>query len=237
MIDLHTHLLPAIDDGAGTVEEALELTKALYQQNIRIAVCTPHFYPAKASLEDFIEKRTQAMELLHYSKVELIPGSETMLHEYLFHYPDLNPLCINNTRFLLLELPFTKKWEKEIFESIELLIRYYNIIPVIAHIERYPAVKRRKKSLRSLIDMGCLIQLNAASLFDKKLKHQALKYIRQGYIDVLASDCHNMTDRPSQLSKAFEQITKELGSSYRDKLVYNSQCIVNGNENLRSSRY
>lgn len=230
MIDLHTHLLPGIDDGAQTVEEALKMTEILYQQKVRLAVCTPHYDPTQLSLNEFLNKRAEAFAHMKDSKVTLISGSETTLNDYLFHCPDLSQLCIKNTRYLLVELPFSKKWDDKVYERIEKLIQYYNLIPVIAHIERYPAVIKSKKNLKRLIDMGCLLQLNTFSIINKKSWRQASRYIKHGYIDVLASDCHNRTTRPPMITDAYEKVKKKLGNSYYTQLITNAESIVNGLE-------
>jgi len=70
-------------------------------------VCTPHFDPTQTDLEDFLNRRAKSLSQLEAAKLQLIPASETRLHDYLFHYPDLSKLCIKDTRYLLLELPFS----------------------------------------------------------------------------------------------------------------------------------
>jgi protein-tyrosine phosphatase len=165
------------------------------------------------------------------SKITLIAGSETMLHDYLFHYSDLSELCIENTRYLLLELPYTKKWDSKIYNKIRNLIIYYDILPIIAHIERYPAVIRSKKNIIKLIKTGCVIQANTDSIKgkkQKKQKKQLFRYIKKGYIDVLGSDCHNMAYRPPIISDAFEIIIQKFGDRFLDRLIYNADCIING---------
>lgn len=227
MVDLHTHILPGIDDGARSITEAVEMTKSLSDQNISKAVCTPHFNPMQVSLQEFLNKRTAATSLMNEAKVELISGSETMLHTYLFHYPDLSELCIGNTKYLLIELPYGKKRDESIYETIEKLISFYNTIPVIAHIERYDIANRNIKKLR---EMGCVIQLNTTSLIEKKRRKQGVRYLKDGLIDVLGSDCHNMSNRPPVITQALDIITQEIGSNCYSKLKYNGECIVNGIE-------
>ena len=237
MIDLHTHLLPSLDDGAVDREEALKMTEALHEQNITAAVCTPHFDPSQIGLEKFIEKRTYALTQMRTSKLRLIPASETVLHEYLFHYPDLSKLCIENTKYLLLELPFQKKWDAELFETLNSLITYYDLIPIIAHIERYPAVKKQKKMIKRLMEAGCIIQLNTSSILEKRTRKKAFNYMEKGYIDVLGSDCHDMQKRPPVMNMAVNQIKQKFGFGYCEKLEYNAECIINGIELRKKKSY
>lgn len=227
MIDLHTHILPNIDDGARCIAEAIEMTESLYNQNVNKAVCTPHFNPTQISLQEFIKKRTTAMNLMKDSKIKLIPGSETMLHTYLFHYSDLRELCIGNTRYLLIELPYSGKLDRKVYEMIERLIWFYNVIPIIAHIERYSVTD---KNIKKFQDMGCVIQLNTTSIINKKSRKQAVRYIRNGYIDVLGSDCHNMSNRLPVFTPAFDLVMNEINENSCNNIKYNAECIINGIE-------
>ena len=226
MVDLHTHLLPDIDDGADTLETALEMTEILYKQNINKVVCTPHFDPYRMDLTEFIAMRNTAMKRMSASRIILIPGSETILHEYLFHYTDLSDLCIEKTRYLLLELPYSKKWDYQVFTSLKRIIDFYDIIPIIAHIDRYPAVKYKKSLIMKLVDYGCLMQLNTSAILDRKKRKWACRYIKEGYIDVLGSDCHDLNKRPPNLAAAFGLIRKKLGAQYYEQLAQNSECIA-----------
>ena len=235
MIDLHTHILPQIDDGASNVDTALKMTEALYADHIQKAVCTPHYDPSSTSLEDFVKKRTLALSMMGASLVQLIPASETIFHEYLFHYNDLSELCIENTRYLLLELQDQNKCDQVFFENLSKLINYYDVIPIVAHIERYHFVKR--KQIRTMLQMGCLLQMNSDAILNKKTRNKALRYLKNGYISVIGSDCHDLQKRPPNLSTAIELIKSELGASYIERLEYHGDCVVNGTRFLKKKSY
>ncbi len=231
-IDLHTHILPWVDDGAPTKEEALIMIEALAMQEIKVAVCTPHFDPTSTSMEEFIEKRDLAMSKMLFSKIKLIAGSETLLHEYLFHYSDLSSLCIGSSRYILLELQDNNRWDRKTEKYINKIIHYYNLNPIIAHIERYPAMMKGK-ILKRLKDMGCLFQVNTYAIINKKTKKRVIKYMKAGVIDLLGSDCHNMSTRPPIITSALEIISKEIGSEFMDRLDNNAECIIKGVMNER----
>lgn len=228
MTDLHTHILPGVDDGAGSVEEALRMTEALYGQNVHTAVCTPHFNPTRMSLQEFIRRRSEAMAEMGSSRVKLLSASETALHEYLFHYPDLSGLCIEQTRYLIIELSFHKKWKKTPYQSLERMMDYYDLIPIIAHIDRYPAANKR--SIRRLRELGCLLQMNSEAILTPASRRRALRWLRNGDIDVLGSDCHNMTNRRPELSPALAIIRERLGEGISTRLIENSDNLVSGKE-------
>jgi protein-tyrosine phosphatase len=237
MIDIHTHILPSIDDGACDLNEAYELIQLLYDQNVQTAVCTPHFNPTNISLDEFIHKRDKSLSLMAESKIALLPASETVLHPYLFHHPDIDGLCIRNTRYLLIEMPFIKKWDNSVYEMIERLISFYNVIPIIAHIERYPAIKNNAKIIEKIKEFGCVIQLNTTTIIDKKNSKRALHYIKSGYIDVLGSDCHNVKTRYPIINDALEMVKKNLGEQYKSNLIENAQYIINGTELKKKITY
>lgn len=225
MIDLHTHLLPKVDDGASSVEEAFDLIRMLSEQKVPIAVCTPHFDPTRTALSEFVKERQMALSLLNNPVIQLITGSETKLHAYLFHYPELSELCISNTNYLLLELPFTKHWDSEVYEWVNRLISYYNIIPIIAHIERYPAIKRSNRPIKKLMKMGCILQLNTSSLLERHTRHRAIRYLKKGYISVLGSDCHNRNERPPRITPALDIIIRRVGSEALERLLERAEQI------------
>lgn len=228
LIDMHTHILPHIDDGASNLSEAQNMIETLYNQNTITAVCTPHFNPVTTTIEQFAMKRNEASNLIKDSKIKLIQGSETVLHDYLFYYSDLNELCIENTNYILIELPFIKKWPKTIYSLIKRLIMYFDIIPIIAHIERYPPTMKNKKNIQRLRDLGCIIQVNTTTVLNERNNKRVLNYIKENYVDVLGSDCHNMTLRTPILKEAYEKIEKELGEEYCKNLIFNAWCIVKG---------
>jgi len=226
MVDVHTHILPGIDDGAKDIDEALMMTENLYLQGVTTAICTPHFNPARLPLDTFLTNRKTALNSLKNSKVNLIEASETYFHDYLFHYNDLSQLCVGTTNYLLLELPFDKKWSSSIFAGIEKLRYYYSVIPIIAHVERYQGIIKDLKRLKYLKDMGCLIQMNTETITNKKYKHLVYSYLKNDYVDVLGSDCHNMINRPPMIIGAKEEIIHIFGIEKWDRLCENSKMIT-----------
>lgn len=226
MIDLHCHILPGIDDGATDLQEALALEEQLLRQGVDKVVCTPHFDPTSISLESFIETRTTSLNMLKASKLILLPASETRLHEYLFHYPDLLDLCIPSTRYLLIEMPFTKRWLNKTWTLLQKLMDDYDIIPIIAHIERYPAVWHRENNLRRLRKLGCVLQVNTSSILEPKQWKRIRRYRKKDYIDVLGSDCHNCQARPPVITDAIRRLTESFGESFITDLETNAQQIL-----------
>lgn len=233
-IDVHTHLLPGIDDGADSVEEGLQMSSLLLRQGVTGAVCSPHFDPYSMKMEEFLLKRKQAMELMKESAIPLYSASETFLHESLLYYDSLQAICIENTSYLIVELPSEHSWNRTYTTLLDSLMMRFDITPVIAHIERYDAVKPR--NIQELKELGCIFQLNAPSLVNKERRKKAIKYIKKGFVDVLGSDCHNIAYRPPKMREAMEVIHSVLGSKVEEKIRINGQYLIEG-RNIREQNY
>lgn len=237
MIELHSHILPGIDDGAKDVKESSLMLDCLCKQNIDTVVLTPHFYPADMSFKRFVERRNHAFAKLENAKktegINLIPASETLMSEILFNYDSIEELCIKGTNYLLLELPYTRKWSDRLFSKVDELMGKYGIIPLIAHVERYEPVRKDYKILNNLTELGCVLQMNTGSIISFMTRRFALKLMKKGFIDAAASDCHNMTTRKPEHMLAMEIVKKKLGAEYIDRFISNAKKIVN-NEKIRS---
>jgi len=220
MIDLHTHILPEMDDGAKDRDEALALISLLKIQGVQKIVLTPHYYPHLESLSDFLRRRDISYQSIADSDAELILGSETYLSELLFSMDSIEGLCIGKSGYLLLELPYTNKWSLGVFKQIDHLIAKYNICPIIAHAERYEAVKGHKEIVfQKLVDLGCMLQFNADSVVNRKSRAETLKLMKEGWVDFIGSDCHNITSRAPQLDLFKEIVGKKLGALHLKKLT------------------
>ena len=217
MIDIHTHILPGMDDGAEDVNEALALISLLKKQGVTLAVLTPHFYSYKESLSNFLERRYLSYQSIANSDLDMLLASETYLSGSLFSYDSIDQLLIANTRYLLLELPFMEKWELGVFKQIQHLIGKYNVTPIIAHVECYEPVRYKKeKVLQELVDLGCLLQFNIDSVVNRKSRASTLKLIKGNWADFVGSDCHNMTTRPPQFDTFNKIVEKKLCPEYKE---------------------
>lgn len=213
MVDIHTHILPGMDDGAKDREEALALISLLKSQGVTKIVLTPHYYPHFESLSDFLERRSISYQLIEDNDMEMILGSETYLSEPLLSLDSIDDLCIGKTGYLLLELPYTEKWSSGVFRQIDHLMAKNNICPIIAHAERYEAVKGRKeKVFQELVNLGCMLQFNIDSVINRRSRAETLRLMKEGWADFMGSDCHNMTSRIPRFDVFHEIVSKKLGN-------------------------
>lgn len=209
MIDFHTHIIPSVDDGAKTVDISCEMLRMLSQQGVDTVVLTPHYYSHREPIGDFLERRNEAFRKLSTSTadipVSLRLGAEVYFSDYLFNNRDLSALCIDNTKTMLLELPYGKPVQRPLLEKIERFVVEYDVIPVIAHIERYPELIKSKTMMDVLLDAGCVLQVNLSS-FTAFGKRRLLSLAQKGYIGAVGTDCHNLDSRPPDYKSGCRRI-------------------------------
>ena len=226
LVDLHSHVLPHIDDGSDSVEESLEMLRYAYAQGVRKIVATPHFYPNMTNPVDFLEKRGRAVEALsdavseRKSLGEDLPtiylGAEVAYFDGISRSAAVSDLCILGTKLLLVEMPFEHWSETNVGELISLKAKGFQ--PIVAHYDRYYSYQE-KGLLDRLLESGIAIQLNAEAFLRFGTKRQALGMVSMGAVSFLGSDCHNMTTRMPNLSDAVRVVEKSLGHGYIEEIM------------------
>lgn len=215
MIDFHSHILPGIDDGSKSVKESLSLLAELKKQRVTTVVATPHYYISQRSPQRFLEKRAHAFaqleEQLPDNSPAIILGAEVLYFPGISRMDAVHELCIEGTDVLLLEMPF-RGWTEYMVQEIESLAISGGYTVVLAHMERYLRFVKRPV-LDRLLDDGVFMQSNADFFLEFLSKRKALRLLMDGYIQLLGSDCHNMTSRPPRLQEAAGVIREALGAS------------------------
>ena len=214
--DFHSHILPGIDDGSGSIDESLELLRMEACQGIRHVVATPHFYPRHDSLERFLERRQQAEIKLR----EKIAGDSTFpelsIGAEVFYFPGisdsdmLEQLTIDKKGCILLEMA-QPPWSKSVYRELEDIYLKQGLIPIIAHIDRYISPFRTHGIPEYLAELPVLVQANASFFLNRFTSGMALRMLKNDRIHLLGSDCHNLRNRPPQLGEAYKCIYRHLG--------------------------
>lgn len=206
LADLHTHILPNIDDGASSVEEAVELILLEKKQGVTDIVFTPHFSMNDSSVVSFIKRREESFALLQEAISKNYPdiginyylGAEVKYNPHLLDI-EIEELCIGNTSYLLLE-PTSNSSFKLSETIVQMVAR--GITPILAHVERYDYLINDKKFLSNLSEAGALFQISAKAFLTKSNLKSVKKLLRLGYADVVASDTHDLQNRPPCLGDA-----------------------------------
>ena len=210
---MHGHFLPGMDDGSASVEESLQMLAASAKQGIGTVFATPHYYPVE-SVSSFLERREKsisqlqrAMEQKKGSYPRIIAGAEVAYRRGIGTAEDLEKLCLGNSRYLLLELPFAR-WEKSLFRDLSSIVNVRGLLPVIAHIERYRHLQPQENMDR-LLEMDVLLQMNASELLSWSSRRRAARMIRDDVVQLLGSDCHNMGTRVPNMGQALAYLEKK----------------------------
>lgn len=210
MIDIHTHILPCLDDGAKNKAEALELLQILKAQGVKSVALTPHYYGKKYSVEDFLLERERAFAEIQKEipeNMQVFLGAE--VHLTGVNDPTDEKLCalaIGTTKCVLVELPFFTKWSNALLERLSEFVSDTGYTPIVAHIERYDEVKKNPKRIRELIDIGCLIQVNTRAFIERRTKRFAFKLLRKDMVHCLGTDAHDLLQRPPDYTQAKDYV-------------------------------
>lgn len=226
MIDIHSHVLPFIDDGAVSTEVSLAMLEELRAQGVTDVICTPHFRKPKyvCTKRQIVDVFNNFAKQAEQVGVNLYLGQEIATSKPLLKQ-DLQDdlLTINNTNYVLLEFDYNNRID---VDQICYETKVLGYIPIIAHVERYTYLSIA--DIAELKQNGALIQINASSvcagLFDKRRK-KVFELIKRGLVDFVASDYHSF--RTLNLKNAHARIQKKFGVEVANKLFKkNAEVLI-----------
>ncbi|NLY43115.1 MAG: hypothetical protein GX066_03910 [Clostridiaceae bacterium] len=218
MIDLHAHILPGIDDGAGDEEAALSMLQMAAKDGTKHIVATPHYIhgiinnnkPVVCEKVRLLNEKLQKSDI----DIQIYPGSEVFICPEIPRLLDMDEICtLNHSSYILIELPMMSipPYTKEIIYQVRLRGK----VPIIAHTERNQQIANDPNKLYELIEMGALSQVNASSIkgiFGKKVREAAYTLLRHNMVHFISSDAHNCRGRSPKMGKIREVIQSEFGS-------------------------
>lgn len=235
-VDFHSHILPDIDDGSGSVEESLELLRMLRAQGVTRVVATPHFYSDEMKLDEFLKKRERSAGFLRTSVLEAMErgesfpqvfvGAEVAFFKGISRSERIKDLCIAGTKLLLLEMPF-EPWSRDVTAELLSVRTYLNVAPVIAHIERCKAFGDNVL-IDLIVDNDVFIQMNGEAFFNFFTRRRALRLLKDEKVYLLGSDCHNITSRAPDWNRTFELIEKKSNWFSKDEFNAMGHRLLEG---------
>ncbi len=228
MVDFHSHVLPGVDDGAANLEVTEALLRSQKNQGVDIVVATPHLYK-EASVSDFLMVRDNALSLVKESfgqeMPELVVGAEVELYCGLAANEDLKKLCIGNTNYMLIEMPFSY-WNDWYYEELDALISK-GIRPIIAHLDRYLSTIDDLYNIEKLFLRDVVIQINAESMKFFSFRRIFKELIKKSNVSfILGSDCHDLKKRPCYMEKAVKIIRRKYGENFLADMMYVAEMIL-----------
>ncbi len=233
MIDIHTHVLPGIDDGSRDLEETTELLTEEKAHGVTTVVATPHFYAQKTSVSAFLDKREAAWEKTR-TWIETQEGMPKILKAAeVYFFPGMGrasalpSLTIEGTDVLLLEMPFAQ-WTGSVYEEVKDIIEKQKMTVLLAHLERFYQYQKDKSILNAVLDLPVCLQINAGSLLEWGSRRLDKKILQTGLPVVLGSDCHNMRHRRPNLPEGREMIRKKWGADVLARMDRNAEKLLSG---------
>ncbi|HET7034204.1 MAG TPA: CpsB/CapC family capsule biosynthesis tyrosine phosphatase [Thermomicrobiaceae bacterium] len=231
LVDLHCHVLPNVDDGADDDEMALRMLRASAASGVARVVATPHAHHCPAELIPRLVERLNGRAKRAGIAIEVLPGQEVRLGAHIVERLAAGELLtLNQTRYLLLELPLSGSWPSYLDEVVDdLQARGYR--PILAHAERYPDVQRNPRLVEPLVARGVPVQLNADSLGEKAERgaRPAAEYLLAHHLaHLIASDAHSDYWRPPRLDAALARASELAGDSYGRWMIAASWSVLRG---------
>ena len=228
MIDIHTHILPEIDDGPTTLQESLEMCRIAANDGIRKMIATPHVQNGMNEIDEdtVLEKIRTLNQCIRQEGIELeiFPGAEVHLNDRLLHADILNKspiLTLNgNKKYILLEFSF--QYLPPETEEIIFQLKLMKLTPILPHLERNSRIQSNPGCLERFVEMGAILQVTAQSIvgdFGSAPKKCALWMLKKNLVHVIATDTHSPKGRPPILSKAVEVVSGMLGEKAARRMV------------------
>ena len=230
-VDVHSHILPGIDDGSRDPEQSLQMLAEEAKQGITHVIATPHFYARHTDPETFLAKRKAAAAALRQAMTgrgdlpKVLLGAEVHYFPGIGESEHLSKFAIEGTRLVLIEMP-SSPWTDTMYAELEKIYALQGLTPVIAHVDRYIRPLHTHGIPERLEQLPVLVQANAEFFLEKATAGMALRMLRKGQIQLLGSDCHNLTDRAPNLQGAHERIVRKLGKRAMEEIGRYEQILI-----------
>ena len=219
MIDFHNHILPAIDDGASSINMSLYMLKCAEKQGITDVVNTVHYKHPKMNGKEInfelIKKHTEELQTIldeKNIKIKLHIGAETFFHENLLELKNDKLATFSNGKYLLIE--FLTNLLPENQKEVLFELKVNGVTPIIAHPERYKAVQQNINIVADWLESGCLIQIDAGSpigLMGKKAKLASEIILINKWCQIVGSDAHDNKNRNFCIKDSVNYIGSLIG--------------------------
>lgn len=240
LFDIHCHIVPSVDDGARSREEAKKMMYMEYAQGVRYIIATPHF--RRKMFETPLEKVKEQFQVLKEIAGEIGEDLDVYLGcefhanmEMVQMLREGHVLTMADSRYVLTEFSGSA-------DASYIRERLYSLIshgykPIIAHIERYESMRKDIDLIEEVADMGAFIQINADSILGKEgfgSKRFCKKLLKLGLVHFVGSDCHGSARRISRIGEAYDYVSKKIGVKYAKEIfMKNPQKILSDGKNRK----
>jgi len=238
MIDIHSHILWGVDDGAKSREDSIAMLRLAADTGTTDIVATPHCDSQYAFDPAVRDERIRDLTEVTHGLPRIHPGCDFRLNfdNIQLALQEPSRFTINGLRYLMVEFD-----DMLIPPSTEEIFRRFmarEICPVITHPERNPILQNSFDRLKNWTQMGCLLQITAQCLtdrFGKSAQESAWQLLRRGMVHVVASDGHDLEHRPPRLDFAREILTAEMGEEVAELLLITNPAAIISGETVAST--
>ena len=208
--DFHSHILPGADHGASDTAEAMTILHTAFEAGIETMAATPHFYPHRHRVDDFLKRRNAAYDRLREHLDEKTPkillGVEALICPGIDNMEGIEKLTLEGTNILLLELPFVvSEHTDELFETVERLIYDNGYTVFMAHANRYPTA-----SVERMASLGAKLQLNLEDICSFGERSRVKHWLENGWVSAVGSDVHHDEKIFKKLKKSARIVSSSL---------------------------
>lgn len=235
MIDLHSHILPGIDDGAKEMAVTMEMLQIAVKDGTKRIVATPHFYTGyyENTYED-VYKLVKGINVKAKEKeidIDVVSGQEIFLDKHTLEFYKQGTIRgIDETKYMLIELSMESMPKDALNIIYELRIE--GVAPIIAHPERYNYIVEKPSRINEFIEEGCFFQINSGSIsgmFGKRIQKISQMFIQHGVCDFIASDAHSNGMRSPKMKETLEQV-ESLNHVLYENVIDNAEKLLNNSE-------
>lgn len=230
--DIHAHILPCVDDGAEDLKETVKILRMEYEDGVRIIFATPHY--RRRMFETSREEMEKQYKIVKKEAEKIGNGMRILLGCEFHANMDMVEMLdagkyptMGESRCVLTEFSEASEIRQIQERCYELLSHGYE--PIIAHAERYPAIRKNMDALEQLVDMGVYIQMNAGSIVGEEgfgTKRFCKKAMKKDLLHFIGSDAHNVKDRKPLLGKCAEHMEKVMGKDYMKKILIENPLSI-----------
>lgn len=237
MLDLHSHILPGVDDGSRSLDESIQMARMYVENGYDSVIVTPHYY-------DGVYDSTRETNLAIMEELQEILSNEGIplklyLGNELYYSRDLPILlkekrvsAMNSTSFVLVEFPMT---EPPLFlEELVYQLQMAGVTPIFAHVERYRFVQKEPDALLPYLKKGCIMQMNLSSLRgeSEKAKKTAEGLLARQMIQLVGTDSHQSEWRSPDVSDVLTSLREMISTEYFHEIVVENPYRVLDNKRI-----
>lgn len=232
MIDIHCHLLFGVDDGPNKIEDSIAMLEEAREQGITNIILTPHYRRGMFKFDGDLVRQNKALLDKHAERlgVRLHLGTEVHVNGDILEYLEEGKVfTLADSDYVLTEYAYDTEYSY-LFKMTKELLRH-GYIPVIAHVERCACIVKEPAHLDELREIGAMVQVNAAAILGQEgwgTKQFCKKALKNGWVDFVASDSHDVKKRICMMDKCYAYLEKKYGEKLAYRLIIKNARKVIG---------